>query len=73
MRFTVAASAALVACAAASEGNVVTMTTTICPLSSDVAAPSPSVTTEVVTDFVTYCPEPTTITHGTDTYTVTEV
>lgn len=31
------------------------------------------VTTEVVTAYTTYCPEPTTITHGTETYTVTEV
>lgn len=29
--------------------------------------------TEVVSEYVTYCPEPTTITHGDHTYTVTEV
>ncbi|ROT37716.1 hypothetical protein SODALDRAFT_340880 [Sodiomyces alkalinus F11] len=28
--------------------------------------------TEVVSEYVTYCPEPTTITHGDHTYTVTE-
>lgn len=72
MRFSIAASAALVAYAAASEADV-TLTTTVCPESSAAAVPSPSVTTEVVTDFVTYCPEPTTIIHGTDTYTVTDV
>lgn len=30
-------------------------------------------TTEVVTAYTTYCPSATTITHGTKTYTVTEV
>jgi len=30
-------------------------------------------TTEVVTEVVTYCPEPTEITYGGTTYTVTEV
>lgn len=30
-------------------------------------------TTEIVTAYTTYCPSPTAITHGTHTYTVTEV
>lgn len=29
-------------------------------------------TTEVVTAYTTYCPEPTTLTHGDKTYTITE-
>ena len=29
-------------------------------------------TTEIVTELTTYCPAPTTLTHGTNTYTVTE-
>ncbi|KAF1810851.1 hypothetical protein P152DRAFT_475306 [Eremomyces bilateralis CBS 781.70] len=33
---------------------------------------APPVVTEVVTDYVTYCPAPTTITHGGNTYTITE-
>lgn len=32
-----------------------------------------TVVTEVVESYVTYCPAATTITHGTNTYTVTEV
>lgn len=41
---------------------------------SFIDAPTPSVvyTTEVVTAITTYCPAATTITHGTNTYTVTE-
>jgi hypothetical protein len=36
--------------------------------------PTPSVTytTEIVTAITTYCPGPTTVTHGGSTYTVTE-
>lgn len=34
---------------------------------------APSYTTEVVTQLTTYCPEATQITHGGQTYTVTEV
>ena len=30
-------------------------------------------TTDVVTAYTTYCPEATTLTHGNETYTVTEV
>ncbi len=30
-------------------------------------------TTQIVTSFTTYCPGPTTLTHGGSTYTVTEV
>ncbi|OJJ50473.1 hypothetical protein ASPZODRAFT_54849 [Penicilliopsis zonata CBS 506.65] len=30
-----------------------------------------SYTTEIVTNYVTYCPESTTIIHGTETYSVT--
>lgn len=30
-------------------------------------------TTEVVTAYTTYCPEPTTISHGSQTHVVTEV
>ncbi|KAG9253078.1 uncharacterized protein F5Z01DRAFT_174070 [Emericellopsis atlantica] len=33
---------------------------------------TPIYTTETVTTLTTYCPEPTTFTHGTNTYTVTE-
>ncbi|WEW57910.1 hypothetical protein PRK78_003377 [Emydomyces testavorans] len=54
MRFSIAASAALVASAAA--GYVNTNATAV---------------TEVVTAYTTFCPGPTTITHGTKTYTVT--
>ena len=57
MRFSIAASALLAA--GASAGYVNTNAT--------------SVVTEVVTQYTTYCPGPTTITHGTNTYTVTEV
>ncbi|EEP76032.1 predicted protein [Uncinocarpus reesii 1704] len=56
MRFSVAASLALAAGASA---------TIINPTGA-------SVITEVVTQYTTYCPGPTTITHGTNTYTVTE-
>lgn len=31
-----------------------------------------TVVTEVVTEYTTYCPEPTTLTHGEQTYTITE-
>jgi hypothetical protein len=38
------------------------------------AAPNvTSYTTQVVTSYETYCPGPTEITYGTNTYTVTEV
>lgn len=36
------------------------------------AAPNGTVVTEVVTEYTTYCPEPTTLTHGDKTYTITE-
>lgn len=38
-----------------------------------VAANTTAYTTEVVTSYETYCPGPTQITYGTNTYTVTEV
>ncbi|KAL1954198.1 hypothetical protein VTO42DRAFT_1514 [Malbranchea cinnamomea] len=82
MRFSVIASAALAACASATfipsqnGDGIVFETTTVCPESDVAATPTPaessSVHTEVVTSFVTYCPEPTTIIHGTNTYTLTE-
>ncbi|KAL9120202.1 MAG: hypothetical protein Q9187_003245 [Circinaria calcarea] len=60
MRFTVAAStAALVAGASANHLNTTMSNTTI-------------YTTEVVTAYTTYCPAPTEIVHGTETYVVTE-
>ncbi len=37
------------------------------------AANATAYTTEVVTSYETYCPGPTQITYGTNTYTVTEV
>jgi hypothetical protein len=37
------------------------------------AAPNVTYTTQVVTSYETYCPGPTQITYGTNTYTVTEV
>lgn len=37
------------------------------------AANTTAYTTEVVTSYETYCPGPTQITYGTNTYTVTEV
>jgi len=37
------------------------------------AAPNVTYTTQVVTSYETYCPGPTEITYGTNTYTVTEV
>lgn len=58
MRFSIATSAALAASATA---NVIG------------TAPTVSVTTEVLTAYTTYCPEPTQITHGSNVYTVTEV
>ena len=70
MRFSLAFSAvALVASVAASVENSA-------PADVEVPTGAPAdgpVTTEVVTAYTTYCPEPTTITHGTETYTVTEV
>jgi hypothetical protein len=36
-------------------------------------APNVTYTTQVVTSYETYCPGPTQITYGTNTYTVTEV
>ncbi|EER24048.1 hypothetical protein D8B26_002221 [Coccidioides posadasii str. Silveira] len=56
MRFSIAASAILAAGATASYVNT----------------NATSVVTEVVTAYTTYCPGPTTLTHGTNTYTVTE-
>ncbi|PGH18014.1 hypothetical protein AJ80_04635 [Polytolypa hystricis UAMH7299] len=60
MRFTIAATAAFVASAAAGYAH------------SNGTAPPPSVVTEVVTGYTTYCPAPTTLTYGTDTITVSE-
>lgn len=57
MRFSIAAAAVLAAGASAGYVNS-NATATI---------------TEVVTKYTTYCPGPTTITYGTNTYTVTEV
>ena len=53
-----------VATASAIQGRFVNSTTT--------ATPDVVYTTEVVTALTTYCPAPTTITHGTKTYTVTK-
>lgn len=41
--------------------------------SSSSSAASPSVTTEVIDVWTTFCPSATTLTLGTETYTVTEV
>ena len=54
MRFSIAATVALVAGASAWSNTTV-------------------YTTEVVTAYTTYCPSATAITHGTNTYVVTEV
>jgi len=62
MRFTIAASAALVAGASATYGY-----------GSNATASVPDVyTTEVVTQLTTVCPTPTQVTYGGKTYTVTE-
>jgi len=58
MKFTAAAVAAFVAGASAHYGSYSNETVVY--------------TTEVVTAYTTYCPGPTTIAHGTKTYTVTE-
>ncbi|KAF7190865.1 Clock-controlled protein 6 [Pseudocercospora fuligena] len=83
MRFAVAATlAGLSAVAVASDGwsyggygpppsntsSSMTGGTTAAPVMPE----KPSYTTEVVTEFTTYCPESTQITHGGVTYTVTE-
>ncbi|KAK2865278.1 hypothetical protein FQN49_003737 [Arthroderma sp. PD_2] len=60
MRYSVATAAAMASIASASL------------LGSGLPVEMPALTTEVVTNFVTWCPEATTITHGSQTYTVTE-
>lgn len=60
MKFTIAAAAAFIAGVSASY-----------PAYS--AAANVTYTTKVVTAYETYCPGPTQITYGTNTYTVTEV
>ncbi|KAM5443931.1 hypothetical protein MferCBS31731_001177 [Microsporum ferrugineum] len=57
MRYSVATAAAMASIASASLIGTGVM---------------PEVTTEVITNFVTFCPEATTLTHGSQTYTVTE-
>jgi len=65
MRFSsAAAAAALVAGATASYGNY--------GYGYGNSTETPVYTTEVVTAYTTYCPGPTQITYGTQTYTVTE-
>lgn len=61
MRFSVAAIAALAsgATAAVAAGGS--------------SSAVPSVTTEVVTSYETYCPEATSFVHGSSTYSVTKV
>ncbi|KAL6914390.1 hypothetical protein FSST1_012150 [Fusarium sambucinum] len=58
-----------------------TLTITDCPCTIShplkptkpiIPVPPPVYTTEVLTAITTYCPEPTTLTHGNKTYTVTE-
>jgi hypothetical protein len=61
MRFSIAATAALVAGTNAYAYKNSTSTST-----------APAYVTEVVTAYTTYCPEPTKITHGGKTYTVTK-
>ncbi|KAF3491159.1 uncharacterized protein GIQ15_00676 [Arthroderma uncinatum] len=60
MRYSVATAAAMASIASASL------------LGTGLPVEMPALTTEVVTNFVTWCPEATTITHGSQTYTVTE-
>ncbi|EFQ97807.1 hypothetical protein MGYG_00847 [Nannizzia gypsea CBS 118893] len=60
MRYSVATVAAMASIASASL------------IGTGTGAPMPDVTTEVLTNYVTWCPEATTITHGSQTYTVTE-
>ena len=57
MRYSVAAAAAMASLASAS---IV-----------DTGSPMPDVVTEVLTNYETYCSEPTSFTYGTQTYTMT--
>ena len=61
MKFTVAAVAAFAGVAAAGFANVTTVT-----------IPCEITTSEIVTAYTTYCPEPTTIVENTKTYTITK-
>lgn len=86
MRFTAATAAVLVAGASAtyapfnstsSATEGVDASSSLPVQTTEVAAASSSspviYTTEVVTAYTTYCPSPTSIVHGSVTYTVTEV
>lgn len=61
MRFSVAAIAALASGASAAVA------------AGGSSSAAPSVTTEVVTSYETYCPEATSFVHGSSTYSVTKV
>lgn len=55
------------------EATTLTITDCPCTLTKPVVVPTkPVYTTEVVTAYTTYCPEPTVFAHGNKTYTVTE-
>lgn len=70
MRFTIAATVAGLAAVAVADSPM-GYGGQMAPPANTTAAPV--YTTEVVTQLTTYCPEATQITHGGQTYTVTEV